>query len=314
MSTSSSAVLPPDRVNPVASVVSEARDEAPVMAAWPAEHEARERVLVLEPGRAERHYWRDLWHYRELFAILAWRDVAVRYKQTVIGVAWAVVRPLLTMVVFSIVFGKLAGLPSEAGVPYPVMVFAGMLPWFLFSSILSEASNSLVGNAQLISKVYFPRLIIPMAAAAVAIVDFVVNFAILAGIMAWYRVLPGVQVLLLPLFVALAVLASLGPALFLTALNIKYRDFRYIIPFVVQFGLYVSPVGFSSAVVPEAWRFWYSLNPVVGVIDGFRWCLLSGGSRLYLPGFAVSLGVMALFLVLGVAYFRRTERMFADLV
>ena len=284
------------------------------MAAWPAEHEARERVLVLEPGRAERHYWRDLWHYRELFAILAWRDVAVRYKQTVIGVAWAVVRPLLTMVVFSIVFGKLAGLPSEAGVPYPVLVFAGMLPWFLFASILGEASNSLVGNAQLISKVYFPRLIIPMAAAAVAIVDFVVNFAILAGIMVWYGVLPGVQVLLLPLFVALAVLASLGPALLLTALNIKYRDFRYIIPFIVQFGLYVSPVGFSSAVVPEAWRFWYSLNPVAGVIDGFRWCLLGSESRLYLPGFAGSLGVVAMFLWLGIAYFRRTERTFADLV
>jgi lipopolysaccharide transport system permease protein len=291
-----------------------ARDEPPVKALSPAENEPRERVLVLEPGRAERHYWRDVWHYRELFAILAWRDVAVRYKQTVIGVAWAVVRPLLTMVVFTIVFGKLARLPSEGGVPYPVLVFAGMLPWFLFASILSEASNSLVGNAQLISKVYFPRLIIPMSAAAVALVDFAVNLTILAGIMAWYGVLPGVQILLLPLFVALAILASLGPALFLTALNIKYRDFRYIIPFVVQFGLYVSPVGFSSAVVPEAWRFWYSLNPVVGVIDGFRWCLLGGESHIYLPGFAVSLGVVVAFLWRGIAYFRRTERTFADLV
>lgn len=275
---------------------------------------APERVLVLEPGRAERHYWRDLWHYRELFAILAWRDVAVRYKQTVIGAAWAVVRPLLTMVVFTIVFGKLAGLPSDGAVPYAVLVFAGMLPWFLFASVLSEASASLVGNANLLSKVYFPRLIIPASAVVVALVDFAVNLAILVLIMAWYGVVPSWQILLLPAFVALAALASLGPALFLTALNVKYRDFRYVIPFIVQFGLYVSPVGFSSAVVPEAWRFWYSLNPMVGVIDGFRWCLLGGQSQLYLPGFVLSLGVIALFLWLGVAYFRRTERSFADLV
>jgi lipopolysaccharide transport system permease protein len=273
-----------------------------------------ERVLVLEPGRAERHYWRDLWHYRELFAILAWRDVAVRYKQTVIGVAWAIVRPLLTMVVFTVIFGKLAGLPSDGGVPYPVLVFAGMLPWFLFASVLSEASSSIVGNANLIGKVYFPRLIIPASSAVVALVDFAVNLIILFGIMAWYGAVPGWHVLLLPFFIALSVLASLGPALFVTALNVKYRDFRYIIPFIVQFGLYVSPVGFSSSVVPDTWRFWYSLNPVVGVIDGFRWCLLGGESHLYLPGFAVSLGVVVAFLWLGIAYFRCTERSFADLV
>jgi len=275
---------------------------------------SRDRVLVLEAGSAEHHYWRDLWHYRELFAILAWRDVAVRYKQTVIGIAWAVVRPLLTMVVFTIVFGKVAGLPSDGTVPYPVLVFAGMLPWFLFASILSEASMSLVGNANLLSKVYFPRLIIPASVAVVALVDFAVNLAILFAIMAWYGVVPGWQIVLWPAFVALAVLASLGPALFLTALNVKYRDFRYIIPFIVQFGLYVSPVGFSSAVVPEAWRFWYGLNPMVGVIDGFRWCLLGGESRLYLPGFAMSVCVVAAFLSLGVVYFRRTERSFADVV
>jgi lipopolysaccharide transport system permease protein len=275
---------------------------------------APERILVLEPGRGELHYWRDLWHYRELFAILAWRDVAVRYKQTVIGVAWALVRPLLTAVVFTIVFGKLAGLPSDGAVPYAAMVLAGMLPWFLFSSILSEASGSMVGNANLIGKVYFPRLIIPTASAVVALVDFAINLVILFAVMAWYGVVPGWQILLLPAFVALAVTASLGPALFITALNVKYRDFRYIVPFVVQFGLYVSPVGFSSAVVPEAWRFWYSLNPVVGVIDSFRWCLLGGESRLYLPGFALSLAIVALFLWLGIATFRRTERTFADLV
>jgi lipopolysaccharide transport system permease protein len=278
------------------------------------ERTSSERLIILEPGRAERNYWSDLWHYRELFTILAWRDVAVRYKQTVIGVAWAVVRPFLTMVVFTIVFGKLAKLPSDGGVPYPILVFAGMLPWFLFSNILSEASNSLVGNANLISKVYFPRLIVPASAGVVALVDFGVNLAILIGIMAWYHFIPSWQIILLPAFIVLAVFASLGPALYITALNVKYRDFRYIIPFVVQFGLYVSPVGFSSSVVPEEWRFWYSLNPVVGVIDGFRWCILGGESPLYLPGFLVSLGVVAFFLWLGIGYFRHTERTFADLV
>jgi lipopolysaccharide transport system permease protein len=273
-----------------------------------------ERLLILEPGRAERSYWSDLWHYRELFAILAWRDVAVRYKQTVIGVAWALLRPFLTMVVFTVIFGSLARLPSDGTAPYPLLVFAGMLPWFLFSSILSEASNSLVGNATLISKVYFPRLIVPASAGVVALVDFAINLLILLGLMAWYRFMPNWQIVLLPVFIALAVLASLGPALYITALNVKYRDFRYIIPFVVQFGLYVSPVGFSSSVVPTEWRFWYSLNPVVGVINGFRWCVLGGQSQLYWPGFLVSLGVVAFFLWLGVSYFRQTERTFADLV
>lgn len=272
------------------------------------------RVLVLEPGRTERHYWRDLWAYRELFAILAWRDVAVRYKQTVIGIAWAVLRPFVTMVIFTIVFGRLANLPSEGMTPYPVMVFAGMLPWFLFSSILGEASNSIVGNANLIGKVYFPRIIIPLSSAVVALVDFMINLVLLVGVMAWYGFAPSWQIIFLPCFVVLAVLTSLGPALLITALNVRYRDFRYLIPFVVQFGLYVSPVGFSSAVVPEAWRFWYSLNPMVGIIDGFRWCILGGESALYVPGFLVSLAVVAAFLWLGIAYFRRTERTFADLI
>lgn len=271
-----------------------------------------ETVLILEPGRTERHYWRDIWAFRELFAILAWRDVSVRYKQTVIGVGWAIVRPFLTMVVFTIVFGKLAKLPSAA--PYPIMVFAGMLPWFLFSTILSEASNSLVSNANLIGKVYFPRIIVPASAAVVALVDFGVNIAMLALLMLWYGFMPGWHLLLLPLFIVLAVLASLGPALLITALNVKYRDFRYIIPFIVQFGVYISPVGFSSSIVPPAWRFWYSLNPVVGAIDGFRWCILGGSSPLYLPGFFASLGIVALFLWLGIAYFRRTEKTFADLI
>lgn len=273
-----------------------------------------ERITILEPGRAERNYWSDLWHYRELFAILAWRDVTVRYKQTVIGVAWAVIRPLLTMVVFTVIFGKLAKLPSDGAVPYPVLVFAGMLPWFLFSSILSDASNSLVSNSNLISKVYFPRLIVPASAGVVALVDFTINLVILAAIMAWFGFMPNWQIVFLPAFIVLAVLASLGPALFITALNVRYRDFRYVIPFIVQFGLYVSPVGFSSAVVPEQWRFWYSLNPVVGVIDGFRWCLLGGESQLYLPGFIASLGVVAIMLWIGIRTFRKTEKTFADLI
>ena len=272
------------------------------------------RVLVLEAGRSERHYWRDIWAYRELFAMLAWRDVAVRYKQTVVGIAWALVRPFLTMVVFTIVFGRLAKLPTEGAAPYPILVFVGMLPWFLFSTILSEASASLVGNANLIGKVYFPRIIIPTAAAVVALVDFAINLAMLAALMLWYGYAPGWTILLLPFFTVLAVLASLGPALLITAMNVKYRDFRYIIPFIVQFGLYISPVGFSSAVVPPEWRFWYSLNPVVGIIDGFRWCILGGDSQLYIPGFLASLGVVALFLWWGTSYFRRTERTFADLI
>lgn len=273
----------------------------------------RPQLLILEQGRAERHYWRDLWAYRELFAVLAWRDVAVRYKQTVIGAAWAVVRPVITMVVFTVIFGRLAHLPSQ-GVPYSVMVFVGMLPWFLFSTILNDASTSMVGNAHLVGKVYFPRLIIPAAAAVVAVFDFALNLVILLGLMLWFGVMPSWRLVLLPPFVGLAIAASLGPALLVTALNVKYRDFRYVIPFLVQFGLYVSPVGFSSTIVPDRWRFWYSLNPMVGVIDGFRWCVLGGDSQIYTPGFILSLAVVAFFLWLGIGYFRRTERSFADLL
>jgi len=269
---------------------------------------------VLEPGRTERNYWRDLWHYRELFAILAWRDLSVRYKQTVIGVAWALIRPFIATVVFTIVFGHLARLPSEGEAPYPIMVFAGLMPWLLFAGVLGDASSSLLGNATLISKVYFPRLVIPTAAAVVALVDFAINLSLLALIMAWYGFLPGRQVVFLPAFVLLAILASLGPALWITALNVKYRDFRFVVPFIIQLGLYVSPVGFPSSLVPEEWRLLYSLNPMVGVIDGFRWCLLGGYNPLYWPGFLMSLGVVAFFLWFGIRYFRATERTFADMV
>jgi lipopolysaccharide transport system permease protein len=281
----------------------------------PANHNpAAERVLILEAGRAERNYWQDLWTYRELFAILAWRDLAVRYKQTVIGIAWAVIRPLLTLAIFSIVFGRVAKLPTEGATPYPLLVFAGMLPWTLFSTILSDASNSLVSNSSLIGKVYFPRLIVPAATILVALVDFAVTFVLFLIMMPLMGFWPDWRIALLPLLVLMAVLAALGPALLMTAMNVKYRDFRYIIPFILQFGLYVSPVGFSSVVVPARWRLLYSLNPAVGVIDGFRWCLLGGESRLYLPGFLVSLGVLTGFLWLGVSYFKKTEKGFADLI
>ena len=270
--------------------------------------------IIIEAGRAERHYWRDLWHYRELFRVLTWRDIVVRYKQTVIGAAWAVIRPLLTVVVFTVIFGKLANLPSDGTAPYAIMVFAGMLPWTFFASALADTSNSVVGSANLISKVYFPRLIVPLAAVGVGFVDFAINFMMLVALMIWYQFVPGWQIMLLPGFVALALLAGLGPGLWLTALNVKYRDVRYVIPFLVQFGLYVSPVGYSSSIVPEQWRLLYSLNPMVGVIDGFRWCILGGKSPLYLPGFLLSIGIAAFFLWLGIRLFRKMEKSFVDLI
>ncbi len=273
-----------------------------------------ERVLVLEHGRAERNYWSDLWAYRELFMILGWRDVAVQYKQSVIGLAWAVVRPLLTMVIFTVVFGRLASLPSTGNAPYPIMVMAGMLPWFLLSSMLTQGSSSLIQNSNLISKVYFPRLIVPAASAVVALVDFLVTLVLLFVMMAVYQYPPDWRIVFLPIFVIFAVVTALGPALYLTALNVKYRDFRFIVPFVVQFGLYVSPVGFASNVIPEQWRLIYSLNPAVGVIDGFRWCLLSGEAPLYWPGLGLSVLVSLVLLWLGVRSFRATEKSFADLI
>jgi len=269
--------------------------------------------LIIEAGRTELHYWADLWRYRELFYFLAWRDILVRYKQTAIGVVWALLRPFLTMVVFTVVFGKLAKLPSD-GVPYPIMVFAAMLPWQFFANSLSEASNSLVGNANLISKVYFPRLIIPSSAVITSFVDFLISGVILVGLMLWYQFVPGWRLLTLPLFIVIAFAAAMGIGLWLTALNVKYRDFRYIVPFIVQFGLYISPVGFSSNIVPEKWRLLYSLNPMVGVIDGFRWAILGGDVRIFWPGFLISNGLVLLFLVTGIWYFRKTEKTFADVI
>jgi lipopolysaccharide transport system permease protein len=271
-------------------------------------------VIIIEAGKPERHYWLDLWRYRELFRVLVWRDLAVRYKQTVIGVLWALIRPILTMLVFTIIFGRIAKLPTDGSAPYAILVFAGILPWTFFSTGLSEASNSLIRDEKLISKVYFPRLIMPIATVAVALVDFLISFCVLVVLMLWYDYFPDWRLVLLAPFVLLAFFASVGPSLWITSLNVKYRDFRYVVPFLVQFGLYISPVGFSSSVVPEQWRLLYSLNPVVGVIDGFRWCLLRGQTPLYLPGILASVFVTAFFLWLGVRQFRKTERSFADLI
>lgn len=272
-----------------------------------------QQILVIEAGRTERHYWKDLWHFRELFFFLAWRDILVRYKQTAIGIAWALLRPLLTMLVFTLIFSKLAKLPS-GGVPYPILIFAALLPWQFFSSALSEAGNSLITNANMISKVYFPRLVVPGSAVIVSFVDFLLSGVILAGLMLWYGFYPDWRILTLPLFILIAFAAAMGAGLWIAALNVKYRDFRYIVPFVVQFGLYISPVGFSSSIIPEEWRLLYSLNPMVGVIDGFRWAILGGNAAIYWPGFVVSLSLVFFLLGSGILYFRRTERKFADLI
>jgi lipopolysaccharide transport system permease protein len=273
----------------------------------------REHQIIIEPGNTEKNYWADLWRYRELFYILSWRDIKVRYKQTVVGAAWSVVRPLMTMVVFTVVFSRIAKLPTEGAAPYAILVYAAMLPWQFFSNALSEASNSLIGNANLITKVYFPRLIIPASSVITSFVDFAISFGLMLVLMAFYQYMPSWQIIFLPLFIILSFFTAFGIGLYLTALNVKYRDFRYIIPFIVQFGLYISPVGFSSNVVPEQYRFWYNLNPMVGVIDGFRWCIL-GESQLNMQSVVASVIISALFTCLGVWYFRKMERNFADVI
>ena len=278
----------------------------------------QDEELILEPNRPLRHYWRDFWRYRELLYILAWRDVAVRYKQTVIGIAWALVQPLAQMLVMVVIFAKVAKLPSEGQTPYPLMVFAAMLPWQFFASAISAASTSIAGNAHLIAKVYFPRMIVPAAAVATSFVDFLIAFAILAALMIWYGYAPSWRILTLPVFILLAVLAAVGPGLLIAALNAEYRDFRYVVPFIVQFGLYVSPVGFSIAIVRETFGdalfLLYSLNPMVGVIDGFRWAILGADVQLHMPTLTTSFGLSAALVVMGARYFRRVERRFADVV
>ena len=269
--------------------------------------------FTIESGKAERHYWMDLWRYRELFYILAWRDIAVQYKQTIMGVLWAVLRPLLTMIIFVVVFGKIAKLPSE-GVPYPVFVFAAMLPWTFFASAFASAGNSLIGNANLISKIYFPRLIIPAASIIVSAVDFLISFTILIVLMFWYGYFPTWQMLTLPFFLVLGFFAAFGSGLFIASLNVKYRDFKFIIPFVVQLGLYISPVAFSTTLVPEKYQLLYYMNPMVAVIDGFRWAVSGGQTAFNLTELAISVVVVALLCIFGTIYFRKTEKTFADVI
>ena len=269
--------------------------------------------LIIEAGHTERNYWRDLFRYRELFYFLAWRDVLVRYKQTVIGILWAVLRPLLTMVVMTVVFGRIAKLPAE-GMPYPILVFAAMLPWQLFATSLAEGSNSLVTNSNLISKVYFPRLIVPASAVIVSFVDFAVSMVLLGILMAWYQMWPGWPLLTLPVFTLMALLASAGAGTWLAALNVKYRDFRYVVPFMIQFGVFVSPVGYTSSNISEEWRPLYALNPMVGVIDGFRWSISGGTKPFPWQSVDIALVAIAFLLITGIWYFRKTERTFADII
>jgi lipopolysaccharide transport system permease protein len=266
--------------------------------------------LIIEAGSSEKNYWKDIWRYRELFYILSWRDIKVRYKQTVIGAAWALVRPLLTMIIFTVVFGRVAGMQRQTNVPYALLVLAGMLPWQFFSTALSEASNSLLSNTNLVSKVYFPRLIIPASSVITSFIDFFISFGILIVMLFIYRFMPPWQIVFLPLFIILSFLASFGVGLYLTALNVKYRDFRYIVPFIVQFGLFISPVGWTSDRIPANWRLVYSINPISGIIDGFRWSIL--GEPIHWPGFMISTAVIFIFLIVGVRYFRKTEKSFAD--
>lgn len=267
---------------------------------------------ILEAGRANRNYWQDLWRFRELLGFLAWRDIKVRYKQTTLGVLWALIQPAVTLTVFTFIFGKLAGMPA-GNAPYPLLVLCGLLPWQLFSAAFSNASGSLVANTHLISKVYFPRLIVPLSSVAVALIDFAVVLVLLAVMCLWWQFTPDWRIIVLPLFIVLTLLTAIGTGLWLTALTVKYRDFRFVVPFLLQVGLFLSPVGFSSTNLPN-WRFIYSLNPMVGAIDGFRWCLLRGEPALDPLNLAISIGMAALLLASGIWYFRRTERTFADLI
>ncbi len=269
--------------------------------------------LLIEAGRTERQYWRDLWRYRELFFFLAWRDLLVRYKQTIVGVGWSLIRPLLTMIVLTVVFGKLGKMPS-GGLPYPLLVLCGMLPWQFFSTAMAESGNSLVMNSNMISKVYFPRLVIAVSSVITSFVDFLISGAFLVVLMIWYRYAPPLTVLFLPFFVLLAFGASLGVGLWIAALMVQYRDFRFIVPFMVQFGLYISPVGFQSSVVPERFRLLYALNPMVGIIDGFRWCLLGAQNDIYKLGLGISVIDVIVLVTSGIWYFRKTEQTFADVI
>jgi len=274
--------------------------------------------VFIESGRTEKNYWKDLWRYRELFYILSWRDLKVRYKQTVIGVVWSVLRPLLTMMIFTFVFGRIANFKPPPGIEYAILVFAGLLPWQFFSAGLTEASNSLIGNERLISKVYFPRMIIPVASVITSLVDFFISLALMFLLMIWYGTVPSINLILLPLFIIMAFFASFGIGLWLTALNVKYRDFKHVVPFLLQLGFFLSPVGFLSEkakeIIPANFELLYYLNPMAGVIDGFRWCFFGDKTPIYWPGMFLSLSIIILFVFIGIRTFRKMERSFADLI
>ncbi len=269
--------------------------------------------LVIEAGSIERQYWRDIWRYRELLFFFVWRDLLVRYKQTVVGVSWSLIRPLLTMAVLTVVFGRLSKMPA-GGLPYPLLVLCGMLPWQLFSTAMAESGNSLVSHSNMISKIYFPRMVITVSSVMTSLVDFLLSFIFLIALMAWYRFVPPANVAFLPLFIVMVVAASVGVGLWIAALMVEYRDFRFIVPFIVQFGLYVSPVGFQSGVVPARFQLLYALNPMVGIIDGFRWSLLGRSSPLNLQALVIASLEIVILLVSGIWYFRKTERTFADVI
>ena len=271
-------------------------------------------TIIIEADRPSANYWSDLWRFRELLHVLAWRDLSVRYKQTVVGVAWAVIRPLLSVIVFSIVFGKLARLETGVSDPYPIIVFSGLLPWMFFATALTDASNSLLANSSLITKVYFPRAILPTSAIAVALADMLVSVCMLLGMMVWFQYVPSWRIVFLPFMIVFLFLAVVGPALWTSAQTVKFRDFRFVIPFLVQLGFYISPVGFQSSVVPKNWQLIYALNPVVGIIDGFRWCILSSDPPFPFLSLSISFLITAFTLWAGVNHFRRTENEFADVI
>jgi len=289
------------------------KGEAPSTTASDQTAATDEEETVIAAGLTARHYLKDLWRYRELFIFLAWRDILVRYKQTLVGIAWAIIRPALTMLILVLVFEKLGRMPS-GGVPYPLLVLCGLLPWQFFSNALASGGESLVGNAALVSKVYFPRLLVPAGSISAGLVDFLISLALLVALMIWYQWLPPAAIVWLPCFVLLAIAIAFGTGIWIAALLVQYRDIRFIIPFAVQFGLYISPVGFSSSVVPEQYQVLYALNPMVGVIDGFRASILGGEHTL--PAYSVIFSVVGAILLVttGLSYFRRNERRFAELI
>lgn len=271
-------------------------------------------MIIIEADSKNGRYLKDLWDYRDLIYFLAWKDILVRYKQTVIGLLWTVIRPLLVMVALSLVFGRLANLASQQTVPYPLLVLSGLIPWLLFANTLGECSESIVANSNLVTKIFFPRMIIPISASVVSLVDTLITLCLLSGALLWFRYPPSLNLLVLPFFILLCFLLSFGIGLWVSAFNVRYRDFRYVIPFALQFGLYATPVGFSSNVVSEQWRVWFGLNPLVGIIDGFRWCILGSSQPIFFPTLCLSMVMTAVILATGVLYFRNVERTFADVI